>query len=229
MEHTKKKIFKTADGSPTLYLPQFDEYYHSKHGALQEAQHVYLEMGFNFWEMHNANKNSCCVFELGFGTGLNAFLTAKAAEEKQRKIRYTTIDAFPLSASEIKAIDYASFLAAKDGQLYQDLHALAWEKEALLSDFFSLEKIKVKLENFILHHQIDLIYYDAFGARTQPEMWEDDCFPPLVNSLNPGGVLVTYSAKGSVQRALKTLGLDVELVTGPPGKREMIRAFKPHL
>ncbi len=229
MRKVKKSHFRTADGSPTLYMAQLDEYYHSKHGAVQEAMHVYLGMGFHYWLSLHPTAKICHVFEMGFGTGLNAFLTAKAAAQANINVCYHTIEAFPLSVDEMNEVNYFSFLDEKEKDLYKQILASSWEEEIEITPHFKLKKIKTLLQDFNPTKKMDVIYYDAFGARAQPEVWTDDCFPALTASMYPRGVFVTYAAIGRVRRTLKRLGLETSLVKGPPGKREMIRGLKPLL
>ena len=229
MKKIKKIQHLTADGSPTLYMEQFDEYYHSKHGAIQEAMHVYLKMGFTHWQSQNPERADCRVFEMGFGTGLNAFLTAEAASHTKINLLFDSIEAYPLGADEVKEVGYSAFFDGDRKQLFEQIIDCPWEKETQLSSHFTLLKEQISFEDYTFKSSYDLIYYDAFGARTQPELWEDECFFAIVENLNPGGVFVTYSAKGSVRRALEGLGLIVSLVPGPPGKREMIQAVRPLL
>ena len=229
MKNIKKKQFTTADGSPTLYMEHFDEYYHSKHGAVQEAEHVYLKMGLDFWKEQHPDEKKCHVFEMGFGTGLNALLTAQKAEQLQLELSYYTIEAYPLTPSELKEVNYSDYLVANAKDTFHQIIDAPWEKLHPISSLFSIKKMKTLLENYLPKETIDVLYYDAFGARSQPEIWEDHCFKPLVDKLSPGGVFVTYAAKGSVRRALQNLGLEVALVPGPPGKREMIQAYRPLL
>lgn len=229
MQQTEKKFFLTSDGSPTLYMEAFNEYYHSKHGAVQEAKHVYIEMGFAYWQSFHPKSKKCTVFEMGLGTGLNAVLTAEKAVDDAFAVHYHAIEAYPLTAEELNETKFSAFYQGKMKELYSSLHDCPWEEDVQLSDFFILNKIHCLLENYIPKHDFDIVYYDAFGSRSQPEIWEDHCFSALVNAMNPGGVFVTYSAKGSVRRALEKLGLKVELIPGPPGKREMIRGVRPLL
>ena len=229
MREIKKIQHLTADGSPTLYMEKFNEYYHSKHGAIQEALHVYLKMGFRHWQEQNPKRTDCRVFEMGFGTGLNAFLTAEAASNANIEVLFDTIEAYPLAAEEVKEVGYSAYFKGERKQLFEQIIDCPWERETQISSHFNLIKRYTSLEDYSFQSSYDLVYYDAFGARTQPELWEDDCFPAIVENLNPGGVFVTYSAKGSVRRALERLGLSVSLVPGPPGKREMIQAVRPLL
>ena len=209
-------------------MEQWDEYYHSMHGAFNEAMHVYIESGVAFWETHNEDKKkSCSIFEMGFGTGLNALLTLEYAQNNSIEVYYDTIEPFPLSYQEVQELDFESINSLKDSRnSLRNLHLAPWEKTTQISPKFSLLKHKVLLENFIPSKQYDVIYYDAFGFRVQPEMWDEDALRPIVSALAPHGVLVTYSAKGSVRRALQALGLEVFRIEGPPGKREMLRAIR---
>lgn len=229
MKDIQKKKFITTDGSPTFYLEKLDEYYHSKHGALQEANHVYIQMGLRFWVSQQQNLTHCTVFEMGFGTGLNAVLTILEAQKMALPLSYNTIEAYPLSTSDLNEIDQFNYYPEEEKKIHLQLHSLPWEVSEKLSDTLSFKKYRTRLQDFIPDKKYDVIYYDAFGARAQPELWEDQCFTALVERMNPGGVLVTYSAKGSVRRALQRLGLEVVLIQGPPGKREMIRGVRPHL
>ena len=229
MENIKKKQYITADGSPTLYMEQFDEFYHSKHGAIQEAEHVYLKMGLDYWKAQHPNAKKCKVFEMGFGTGLNALLTAQRAKQLQLNLDYYTIEAYPLTPIELKEVNYNNYLKTKANASFKQIIDAPWEKLHPINLHFNLKKMKILLEDYLPEHSIDVLYYDAFGARSQPEIWEDDCFKLLVEKINPGGVFVTYAAKGSVRRALQNLGLEAALVPGPPGKREMIQAYRPLL
>ena len=229
MNKLKNAKLKTTDVRTTHYMDQFDEYYHSKHGALQEAMHVYLAMGFEYWQTQHLGSKHCHVFEMGFGTGLNAFLTAKAAKEANIHVCYHTIEAYPLSSAEMKEVNYFSFLDQEDNRLFNLIHNAPWEEENSITTNFKLKKMHCFLEDYKPEGRTDLIYYDAFGARAQPEIWEDDCFPKLTEYMNPGAVFVTYAAIGRVRRTLLRLGLATDLVPGPPGKREMIRGLKPHL
>ena len=229
MQNIKKKQYTTADGSPTLYMEHFDEYYHSKHGAIQEAEHVYLKMGLDFWKAQHPTAKKCSVFEMGFGTGLNALLTAQKAEQLQLNLDYASIEAYPLTAKELKEVNYSEYFDTKTKATFQQIIDVPWESFQAITPHFNLKKIETLLEDYLPEQSIDVLYYDAFGARSQPEIWEDHCFKPLIEQLNPGGVFVTYAAKGSVRRALQNLGLEVALVPGPPGKREMIQAYRPLL
>lgn len=209
-------------------MEEWDEYYHSMHGAYNEAVHVYVESGLAFWSAQGPSKNKpCSIFEMGFGTGLNALMTLEYAHIHNLDIVYNTIEAFPLQFREIQELDFDSFFKLENSKNYlRELHLSPWDKNIRLSPNFSFLKNKMLLENFKPIISYDLIYYDAFGFRVQPEMWSLEALRPIVHALAPHGVFVTYSAKGSVRRSLEALGLKVFRIEGPPGKREMLRAIR---
>lgn len=209
-------------------MEEWDEYYHSMHGAYNEAVHVYVESGLAFWSAQDSSKNKpCSIFEMGFGTGLNALMTLEYAHIHNLDIVYNTIEAFPLQFREIQELDFDSFFKLENSKNYlRELHLSPWDKNIRLSPNFSFLKNKMLLENFKPIISYDLIYYDAFGFRVQPEMWSLEALRPIVHALAPHGVFVTYSAKGSVRRSLEALGLKVFRIEGPPGKREMLRAIR---
>ena len=209
-------------------MEEWDEYYHSMHGAYNEAVHVYVESGLAFWSAQGSSKNKpCSIFEMGFGTGLNALMTLEYAHMHNLDIVYNTIEAFPLQFREIQELDFDSFFKLENSKNYlRELHLSPWDKNIRLSPNFSFLKNKILLENFKPIISYDLIYYDAFGFRVQPEMWSLEALRPIVHALAPHGVFVTYSAKGSVRRSLEALGLKVFRIEGPPGKREMLRAIR---
>ncbi len=217
-----KIAFKiTEDGSHTLYLEGLDETYHSKHGAIQEAMHVFIAAGLNHKTAAKLN-----ILEIGFGTGLNAFLTLK--ESNNRAISYTSLEAFPLKEEIIAQLNYAKELdlIAADKELFEKMHEVEWGEYQEITTQFHLNKIEVELANYSASEKFDLIYFDAFGPRVQPEMWEKEIFEKMYDVLCDNGVLVTYCAKGSVKRTLKEVGFEIESLPGPPGKREMTRAKK---
>jgi len=219
-----KKEFKiTADGSHTLYVPNLDETYHSSHGAIQEAMHVFINAGLNF-----INKSDLKVLEIGFGTGLNAFLTLLEASKRSRNIKYTSLEAYPLDQEIISQLNYTEELNStpKEIELFNELHQVEWESYQQITEQFRLSKKQVKLSEFKPTEQFDVIYFDAFGPRVQPNMWTVPIFEAMYKCLAKDGVLVTYCAKGSVKRALKEVGFEIEALPGPPGKREMTRAIK---
>ncbi len=220
----KQELIVTGDGSKTIYLPELDEHYHSSHGALQEAQHVFIKHGLT-----TQAGDYVTILEMGFGTGLNALLTYFATEKRHQYIHYIGIESFPISQEIWEQMDYTAHSNDPDAPaVYSKMHTSKWDEPVALNELFVLEKRKSTLENTNLAAaSIDLIYYDAFGPRVQPELWTLAIFEQLFNWLTPGGMLVTYCAKGQVKRDLKTAGFVVETLSGPPGNREMTRAKKP--
>ena len=221
----KREIITTADGSKTIFIPDWDENYHSKHGALQEALHVFIEAGLKYKQQEKSDLN---ILEIGFGTGLNAILTAIYAAKQNLEVEHHGLEAYPVSEEEIVALDYASLDEIKDNvETYNKLHASTWNELNRITPLFSLKKIEQTLEKYApTSNTFDIIYFDAFGPRVQEEMWSLPIFEKLFNSLKANGVLVTYCAKGQVKRDLKAVGFSVESIPGPPGKREMTRAVK---
>jgi tRNA U34 5-methylaminomethyl-2-thiouridine-forming methyltransferase MnmC len=218
----KREILQTADGSTTIHLIDWDEHYHSKHGAIQEAYHVFIKNGL---EVVSLDKIS--ILEIGFGTGLNAFITFLEAEKTSKKIDYVGVEAYPVLDSEIQELNYVFQLnAEKDKTVFEEFHKISWKKKHTISPFFSLTKRQQFFQDIDDENEFDLIYFDAFGARVQPELWTEEVFEKMYKALKINGILVTYAAKGSVRRALQTVGFKVERLQGPPGKREMLRGMK---
>jgi tRNA U34 5-methylaminomethyl-2-thiouridine-forming methyltransferase MnmC len=225
----KREILITSDGSTTIHLPDWDEQYHSKHGAIQEAYHVFIKSGFEpvCSELDVESKGNISILEIGFGTGLNAFITFLEGNKKEVKIEYVGVEAYPVLADEIQKFNYVSELNASEHQLVFDaMHAISWEDKLAISKDFQLTKRKQFFADIQDENLFNLIYFDAFGARNQPELWTEEIFQKMYTALKFKGILVTYSAKGSVRRALQTVGFTVERLPGPPGKREMLRAVK---
>ncbi len=215
----KREIIITSDGSTTIHLPDWNEQYHSKHGAIQEAKHVFVKNGLNI-----IDKNDISILEIGFGTGLNCFITFL---ETTKNINYVGVEAYPVLKDEIDTLNYVSELNATEKQnIFDKIHSVSWEEKHQITDNFWLTKRKQFFEEISDENAFDLIYFDAFGARVQPELWTEDIFKRMFNALKPKGILVTYSAKGSVRRAMQSVGFSVERLEGPPGKREMLRGVK---
>ncbi|MFH6934861.1 tRNA (5-methylaminomethyl-2-thiouridine)(34)-methyltransferase MnmD [Flavobacterium sp. FlaQc-30] len=218
----KREIIKTLDGSTTIHLEEWNESYHSKHGAIQEAKHVFIKNGLSLFE-----SNPVSILEIGFGTGLNAFITFLESEEKQQHINYVGVEAYPIAASEVLAMNYVEELEAESfSEVFKKMHESEWNEEVKINSRFSLTKRKQFFDEIDDLEIFDLIYFDAFGYRVQPELWSTAIFQKMYNSLKPNGVLVTYAARGIVKRSMIEVGFTVEKLTGPPGKREMFRAFK---
>ena len=219
----KREVVITADGSKTIRIIDLDENYHSSHGALQEANHVFIENGLNSL----VNQTEISIFEMGLGTGLNAFLTAIKAGELGLKVDYFGIEAFPVQIDEIIELDYKNLMGEQFSDLYLSIHESEWNKLVEINANFSLKKIKGELQNEEMPQAFfDIVYYDAFGPRAQDEMWSMELFQKMYDSIKQGGFLVTYCAKGQVKRDLKAVGFTIEPLPGPPGKREMTRAWK---
>lgn len=218
----KRKVIKTADGSSTLQIEGWNEQYHSLHGAIQEAYHVFIESGLRLF-----SNQKISILEMGFGTGLNALITLIEAPSQKLKIDYTGVEAHPVLAHELAQLNYVKELKAEDYQkVFETMHAVDWGKSIDLNDYFSI--IKQQIDFFSVDDEAihDLIYFDAFGARVQPELWTTKIFSSMFRALKKNGILVTYAAKGSVRRAMIEVGFNVERLPGPPGKREMLRARK---
>lgn len=214
-------IVTTADGSHTIYVPELDEHYHSVHGAVQESEHIFLKNGFDFCKADPIN-----IFEVGFGTGLNALLTAVRSMNGKRKVFYTAIEKYPVDDALAHMLNHQQFAGADGGRLSPLISAAPWGQMKNICDNFSITKIKIDLISDIISGNYDLIYFDAFGPDKQPEMWTEAIFEKISAITLTGGILVTYSAKGQVRRNLKASGFEVELLPGPPGKRQVIRAIK---
>ena len=229
----KRKIITTADGSKTIQIEDWNEQYHSLHGAIQEAKHVYIKEGLLFFYNRGMQSDTFStdlnkpinVLEIGFGTGLNTLLTQIEADALQVPINYVGVDAFPVTLEELKQLNYTNELGVSQVK-WQALHECVWEETHQISKGFTLKKQQLLFENISAEHQFDIIYFDAFGARVQPELWTEAIFKIMYRALKTNGVLTTYAAIGSVRRTLKALGFEVERLTGPPGKRHMTRAIK---
>ncbi len=223
----------TADGSKTIHLPDWNEQYHSKHGAVQEALHVFVKAGLHHFvnechtELVEMSQKPISILEIGFGTGLNAYLTLLETSKLNIDINYVGVEAYPVNSEEIQVLNYPKIIIDKEqDELFDKLHAVDWETKHKITDSFALSKQQKFFKDIDEVEAYNLIYFDAFGARVQPELWTEDIFKIMYKALKPKGVLVTYSAKGSVRRAMQAVGFTVERHPGPPGKREMLRATK---
>ena len=218
----KREIIQTLDGSTTIHIAEWDECYHSKHGAIQEAQHVFIKNGLSLFPDRNVS-----ILEIGFGTGLNAFITFLESKKRNQSIDYVGVEAYPISAEEILSMNYVEELnAVEQSSIFDTMHQSNWEEKIILDDDFTLTKRKQFFEEIDDENKFDLIYFDAFGYRVQPELWSTAIFEKMYKALKPNGVLVTYAARGVVKRSMIEVGFTVEKLAGPPGKREMFRATK---
>ena len=222
----EREVKTTKDGSKTLFIKDLDEGYHSENGALQEAKHIFIDNGIKLINSCEIN-----ILELGFGTGLNVLVTIDEflKSEEIKKINYYTLEKYPVSEKEIAELNYSSlFDNSKIDELNKKIHSCEWEKPCEILPNFNLFKYECdffNLENLNLP-EINLVYFDCFGAKVQPDLWEKPLIEMVANKMAQNGLLTTYSSKGSVRRILKELGYLVEKKPGPPGKREMINAIK---
>jgi tRNA U34 5-methylaminomethyl-2-thiouridine-forming methyltransferase MnmC len=218
----EREIIHTSDGSTTIHIKDWNESYHSKHGAIQEAMHVFIKNGLALFPNQKIS-----ILEIGFGTGLNAFITYLEAQKLGQTINYVGVEAYPISKLEIQSMNYLQELNALDSKdVFDQMHASNWEETNKLSESFSLTKRKQFFQDIQDIEQFDLIYFYAFGYRVQPELWSTKVFESMYKALKPGSILVTYAARGVVKRSMIEVGFTVEKLAGPPGKREMFRAKK---
>lgn len=218
----KREIIQTQDGSTTIHLEEWNESYHSKHGAIQEAKHVFIKNGLSLFK-----DKTLSILEIGFGTGLNTFISFLEAQTMGQTINYVGVEAYPVAAEEILSMNYVDELNAQHQlAVFEQMHQSNWGEKIELSDCFSLTKRKQFFQDIDDVAQFDLIYFDAFGYRVQPELWSTEIFKKMYDALKENGVLVTYAARGVVKRSMIEVGFRVEKLEGPPGKREMFRAFK---
>jgi tRNA U34 5-methylaminomethyl-2-thiouridine-forming methyltransferase MnmC len=219
----KKELVLTHDGSNTLYVPEINETYHSIHGALQESMHVFIKRGLNYCE-----RNQLELLEVGFGTGLNTLLTGINSSITHRTVRMYSLEAFPLEKEDYDLLKFTELDALKmHSNMFKKIIDAEWNVMNQITSNFSLQKIKIRVQDFHQTNKYDLIYFDAFAPDKQPELWTAEIFEKMYKALNPGGVLVTYCAKGNVKRIIKSVGFILQNIPGPPGKREMSRAIKP--
>lgn len=218
----KREIIITSDGSTSIHLPEWEESYHSKHGAIQEAQHVFIKNGLSL-----CKGQSVSVLEIGFGTGLNAFITFLESKKNKQKIDYVGVEGFPISPEEVLQMNYVDQLKANQFESeFKIMHTSDWEENVTISDTFRLTKRKQLFNDINDKNQFGIIYFDAFGYRVQPELWSVEIFTKMFNALKEGGILVTYACRGPIKNAMKEAGFKIEKLAGPPGKREMLRGWK---
>lgn len=214
----------SGDGSHTLFVPSLDEHYHSTRGAIQESLHVYIRSGFNHCDKREVN-----LLEVGFGTGLNAFLTLLHVEETGKTVCYTTFEKHPLSIAQVRELNYGDLVAPARKEVFMQFHEAPWGEWVEITPRFQLKKVHqdvTRLEKFHSSTPFNVIYFDAFAPEKQPEMWANDLFERIYALSCPGAVLTTYCAKGAIRRMLQMIGYRVERCPGPPGKREMLRAIR---
>ncbi len=227
----RRNIITTSDGSKTIQLVDWNEQYHSVHGALAEARHVFLKNGLAYRiqaeDIVTKDKQKIHIVEMGLGTGLNLLLTYDflSTKELDLEVNYTGIDKFPVSTEEQVQLNYEQFTAVNT-KIFKEMCGQVWNSKEMYAGKFSLEKRQIDLLEYSDTEPVDLVYFDAFGPRVQPELWTEESLNVLVSRMNTNAVFVTYCAKGDVRRSLQNLGLRVERLPGPPGKREMLRGIK---
>jgi tRNA U34 5-methylaminomethyl-2-thiouridine-forming methyltransferase MnmC len=221
------KLITTLDGSHSVFSEKFNADYHSKHGAIQESQHVFIKSGLQYY-LQNNQPSTLKVFEMGFGTGLNAFLTFLEMQNSALNVEYTAVEVFPLIEEVYASLNYPELLNAESNKAdFLKMHQYEWNNFCTISSKFALRKMNAQLQTLNHDQYYHLVFFDAFAHSAQPELWETEIFAQLFNTMEQGGILVTYSAKGQVRRNLQAAGFEVERIQGPPGKREMLRAIKP--
>ena len=220
----KVKVIETRDGSSSLLLPDMNETYHSTHGAITESKYVFLKMGLEYYIQTNPEKSSINILEIGFGTGLNPWLTALAPLQSEVGIHFTSLEKYRLSKEVVDALNYGQ-QHGEEG-LFDKVHECGWEEQCQITKQFSLKKLEADIFEFDWkENSFDIIYFDAFAPSKQPEMWSLDILKAMYSTLQDKGIFVTYCAQGQFKRDLKTAGFNVETLEGPPGKKQMTKAL----
>lgn len=226
----KVEIIETKDGSSSLYLPEMDETYHSTHGALTEALYVFLDKALEAYLSAFPEKKKIRILEIGFGTGLNAWLTAIHVKGKDYQVEYSSLEKFPVSEEVVSKLNYTKDRSEDEKNLFAQVHDVVWNQPVQIHEGFTLEKVEKDVFDFpIKPDQFDVIYFDAFAPSKQPEMWSLEVLQKMYDCLSEGGVFSTYCAQGQFKRDLKSVGFQLESLDGPPGKKEMTRGFKQSL
>jgi len=217
----QSELIITSDGSHSLYVSEIDETYHSIHGAIQESRHIFIEAGLKY-----CKKKRISVLEVGFGTGLNAFLTMIEAEQSKKQIQFITLEKYPVEIEKALSLNYPKEFMPEKKNLFAQLHTSVWNQNIQITPFFSLKKIETDFTKYFFENKFDVIYFDAFSPEKQAEMWTQERFDVIFEHCNSGASLTTYCSKGSVRRALQNAGFIVERLPGPIGKREILRGIK---
>jgi len=219
-----RKVITTKDNSKTLLITSNDDTYHSIHGALTESNHVFINAGLKTIRPTSKVK----IFEMGFGTGLNCILTLQHGTKHNLNIEYHSVEKFPITSDEIEALDYESLLKPELQPYFKIIHDINWGALEKINNQFSLCKINDDMMHSELNDNFfDLIYFDAFGPKSQPELWKPIILSKMYHGLKPGGLFITYCAQGQFKRDLKSVGFEVRNLPGPPGKREITQGIKP--
>ena len=215
----------TDDQSHTLFSEKFKATYHSTRGAISESKHVFIQNGLQFFnEKYNSKEVS--ILEIGFGTGLNAFMTYLFAKERELKINYHSVEAFPISLEDVIQLNYTNESSSGEKVAFNQMHQQEWNRGEEISNYFSLTKHLSLLEDFNSEQKFNVIYFDAFSPSEQPELWTEEIFKKMFDLLEDNGVLVTYCAQGQMKRNMKQVGFKVQSLPGALGKREMTRGIK---
>lgn len=214
-------IVRTKDGSQTLYLKDLDEHYHSHHGALTESMHVFIDAGLN-----SVPKNHINLLEIGFGTGLNALLTLTSIQDTDISVHYTGMEKYPLNKELLRSLNHSSLIPEVSVDNHRKMIDSGWGTETIITPQFTLLKLERDVCSMEFSSRFDLVYFDAFAPDKQPELWTIEVFSRIYQCMQPGSILTTYSSKGQIRRNMKDAGFRVEKLPGPPGKRDMTRAFK---
>jgi len=212
------ELLITSDGSHTLFVSEIDECYHSSHGAIQESRHIFIEAG-----LKQCKKSEIKVLEIGFGTGLNAFLTMIEAERSGKTIHYTSLEKYPVEIEKALKLNYPEKLSPENRNRFEQLHTSPWNVDIQINPFFKLKKIETDFTKYTLEDKFDVVFFDAFSPEKQPEMWMQEQFEKIYAYCSSGAILATYCSKGIVRRAIQAAGFMVERLQGPPGKREILR------
>lgn len=221
----ERKIIVTADGSHSISIPEMNVTYHSIHGAIQESIHVFIKAGLIKVLEQPSVQDDLKILDIGFGTGLNALLTLIAIEETDVTVHYETIEPFPLDNDIVKKLNYCEILQRSDLQTkFELMHSS--EDEIEITDRFIFKRSNTQLKKFRTHELKNLIYFDMFDPKAQADLWTKEIFEKMFSMIAPEGILVTYSSKGEVRRAMRSAGFQVEKIPGPPGKKEIVRAIK---
>lgn len=222
----KREIIVTKDGSYTIAIPEMAVMYHSIYGAIRESMHVFIEAGFKHL-LNQSAQEQIKILEVGFGTGLNALLTAIEAEKGNTGIYYVAMEPFPISVEDACRLNYCELLERKDlEEDFRRMHDCQWNTSLVVTERMLLHKANCSLQKFEDKTRFHLIYYDAFAPSAQPQLWTKETFEKLYSMLEPSGILVTYCSKGDVRRAMIAAGFTVKKLPGPPGKREMLQGQK---
>jgi tRNA U34 5-methylaminomethyl-2-thiouridine-forming methyltransferase MnmC len=219
-------LVKTGDGSHTIFVPEYNEHYHSSFGAITESQHVFINTGLALFR----SGKKITIFEIGFGTGLNALLSCIFAIENKMHITYYALEKNPVDNHFIMQLNYPAMVPTSGNatELFQTIHHAPWDQTITIAEGFYLHKIHADLVGYVPWFRYDLVYFDAFAPEKQPEMWSQEIFNALYHNLNPHGVITTYCVKGDVKRKLKQAGFQIQKLPGPPGKREILRGTRDH-